>query len=1555
MALVPAVLLTACADEGPRKAETLGQARSAAFVNGDFESDTAGNPPASWTVTSFLNPNPMGVTLQTPQTLAGLNLNALTKTCNSNADCSIGGGAYGTCQAKVCSPSPKTVDVSNGMPAADPTLGATASLRVPRFGVHTVLVNQLGNASNVNSLSQTMTISASDVDTALDNKPHVRFVVAPILEDPGHNDNEQPYFYIQLTNVTTGAILYQNFNFSNQSGVPWQAITKSGTTYRYTDWQLIDISPATGLDVGNQVKLEIYGAGCSLGGHMGEVYVDGGIGASIPGIFVSGSAPATATDGSNLTYTLSYKNGSSGQTTGTTVDFTIPPNTTFQSINANGYICTGIPAIGAGTGTISCVVGKTVGAVTGVVAAGDTGSFTVTVKINPGFMGTVVEQLYDIKAASVSPLIGSKVVTQVTAPADLQVTLTDNDPNAYVTWGQAITYTATVTNAGPDAVTGATISNPVPTNLTGVTWTCTATGGATCPAASGNGAITATANIPSGGKLTYTINGTVVTGMGSGTLSDTFTATDPATNTDPAPANNSVNDTHAIKSINGVGCTTGTDCVSNVCDTDKKCGYDVPDGPCTQNNGSVVCRSGMCSVSGFCEPTGGCDVDADCSGNAAMPWCMEQTHICKALLPNGTLIPSDPGHNPVLNNKCSTAAGKLVCQSGVCDTGDDKCGFQNGDGPCTLATGPTVCRSGICSMTSGLCVPATGGCGADSDCGSDQWCDIAVFACAPKVLNGGVLPSDPGHKTPTINGTCSDAAAKVVCVSAACDENDNRCGYLNGDGSCDSTSAATVCRSGACDPDGKCGFANGDGPCVAGNGAPCRSGECSAHASVCVPVGGCAVDADCGASEWCNTDVFACTPKLPNGKPVPTVGKHTPPLTGTCDAASGAAVCASAVCDTHDNDCGYADGDGPCNLGNGPSVCRSGICGNNGTCSPAPSCTQDSDCKTATEYCDTGASKCAPKLPNGQPLPTVSGHTPTLDGTCSTTEAPVVCLSAVCDTDNACGYKNGDGPCTTATAGTVCRSSTCSPNGSVCIPSGGCAVDADCLGTEWCNTQSFTCAPKLVNGAPIPTVTGHTPGLTGICSSDVAKAVCFSAVCDTNDNDCGFANGDGPCTAQNGATVCRSGLCDATSGKCQAPKACTVDSDCDAASQYCNTPAKVCAPKLPNDAPIPVIPGHAPTVDGSCSDDSAKSVCLSGVCDQQDNRCGHAIGNGPCATDSGATVCRSGLCGTGALAGVCVECLTDAACTGTLTVCDPVKDACVQCTSAESTACQGATPICGKGLDTCAPCDGDFGGSTPDACSTSGNPHCFLTGPSAGQCGKCTTNDDCSGGTCDTSTGACVLGCLTDSDCDATHWCDADGAPGACQPKLENGKPLPSSPTSVKTCTDAVGKRVCASGACDKADDTCGFANGDGPCTDGTVCRSTVCDSADKKCGYANGDGPCTDGTQCRSDACDSKDQKCGYVVGDGPCDNDAECRTGTCDKVAKKCSNDNGTGGNGGGSSSSASSSSGTGGAKPVIDASGNGILCSARPGSSGGAEGLVLLGAMAAIYGARRRRNAA
>ena len=259
----------------------------------------------------------------------------------------------------------------------------------------------------------------------------------------------------------------------------------------------------------------------------------------------------------------------------------------------------------------------------------------------------------------------------------------------------------------------------------------------------------------------------------------------------------------------------------------------------------------------------GCALDSQCT---PAQFCDTATFDCVAKIPNGMAVPTIAGHTPALTGLCSTAVGAAVCVSGACDTKDDACGLLNGDGPCTSVDGGagvcrsgacdmdgacgyangdgpctpmnagTVCRSGACSED-GNCEPA-GGCGTDADCTGSTWCDESAGICKAKLANGQPVVDDPPHVNPTLDGTCTAAAAMLVCASAVCDTKDNDCGYANGDGPCTPADAGTVCRSGACSVNG-----------------------------TCEPMGGCNVNGDCpsAAAPDCNQTTHTCQGTLDAG------------------------------------------------------------------------------------------------------------------------------------------------------------------------------------------------------------------------------------------------------------------------------------------------------------------------------------------------------------------------------------------------------------------------------------------------------------------------------------------------------------------------------------------------------------------------------------------------------------------------------------------------------------------------------------------------------------------
>lgn len=394
--------------------------------------------------------------------------------------------------------------------------------------------------------------------------------------------------------------------------------------------------------------------------------------------------------------------------------------------------------------------------------------------------------------------------------------------------------------------------------------------------------------------------------------------------------------------------------------------------------------------------TANCTSDSNCSSSAR--W-------CNALLPETQCVDKTANGELIPGGACSAALATRACASGVCFEADNRCGLPNGE----VATSESVCRSGMIG-SDGKCGLLNGeGAGSAAQCrsgvlGADELCGLpnGVSAASASECRSSVLGADGQCGLP--NG---ESATNVGACRSALLGSNGRCGLVNGQAGCTVATAAVSCQSASCDSDGACGFANGAGACTTANSATiCRSGLCSA-AGTCVAAGACASDADC-AGAWCNLGTATCSPKLPNERPIPTDATHTNPvLNGLCTPAAAALTCASGVCDTSDNTCGFTDGAGSCTSSNASTVCRSGRCKASGVCgsdvSPvdagasadAGSGTGDAGRVTTDAGIRTDAGNgggtgdaATPSVDAGAPGNTVDAQTPTEDGGSSCAMTP---------------------------------------------------------------------------------------------------------------------------------------------------------------------------------------------------------------------------------------------------------------------------------------------------------------------------------------------------------------------------------------------------------------------------------------------------------------------------------------------------------------------------------------------------------------------------------------
>lgn len=222
------------------------------------------------------------------------------------------------------------------------------------------------------------------------------------------------------------------------------------------------------------------------------------------------TAATSAPSGSTYTYTITVSNAGPNGATNVVMTDTLPAQLTFQSITTPaGFTCT-TPAVGS-TGTITCN-GAT-------LANGASASFTLTVRSN-ATNGTVINNA-SVSAATMDSNSGGDSAGApgvVLGPAVADVSITKVTPSNSAPTGSTITYTITVSNAGPSPATGVVVNDTLPTGLQLVSATPSqGTCNATNPVSCNLGALNVGAN------ATVTIQALVT--ATSGTISNTASVT----------------------------------------------------------------------------------------------------------------------------------------------------------------------------------------------------------------------------------------------------------------------------------------------------------------------------------------------------------------------------------------------------------------------------------------------------------------------------------------------------------------------------------------------------------------------------------------------------------------------------------------------------------------------------------------------------------------------------------------------------------------------------------------------------------------------------------------------------------------------------------------------------------------------------------------------------------------------------------------------------------------------------------------------------------------------
>lgn len=256
-------------------------------------------------------------------------------------------------------------------------------------------------------------------------------------------------------------------------------------------------------------------------------------------VSVTDSPDPVSPDG-NITYTVTV--GNSGPDTAPSVTLNAFGSNNLRFVSASvpaGWNCT-LPSAGAQTAGFSCTL-------PGGMVSGDSDVLTFVLQADDALIGNADTNIlfgFSVNSTITDPDNTDNSETEGTAydVANANLGVTASDAPDPVAAGSNITYTGSVTNAGPDTATSVTLTIPLSTGV--LFQSITGPSGFACatPAAGANGTVTCTiASFPSAANEAFTLVTQVNPSLNNGPdgiIQQQFTIT--SNTNDPTPANNSL-------------------------------------------------------------------------------------------------------------------------------------------------------------------------------------------------------------------------------------------------------------------------------------------------------------------------------------------------------------------------------------------------------------------------------------------------------------------------------------------------------------------------------------------------------------------------------------------------------------------------------------------------------------------------------------------------------------------------------------------------------------------------------------------------------------------------------------------------------------------------------------------------------------------------------------------------------------------------------------------------------------------------------------------------------
>ncbi|HEX4110635.1 MAG TPA: hypothetical protein VHX88_21075 [Solirubrobacteraceae bacterium] len=228
---------------------------------------------------------------------------------------------------------------------------------------------------------------------------------------------------------------------------------------------------------------------------------------------ITKTGPASVSPSGAITWTLGVHNYGPGQSSGYTVTDAVPASVTGVASSSPG--CT--------------VTGNSVVCVEGPLGDGDDAPPITITGTAPATHASSIQNTATVTGNEMDPTPGNDTATSTTTTppaADVSIVKTASPSPAVP--GQSATYTLTVSNAGPDAASGVSVTDALPAGLTSIS--------ASAGCSDAGGTVTCTdASLASGASTIFTITAAIASSV-TGGIANTATVT--STTPDPNPGNN---------------------------------------------------------------------------------------------------------------------------------------------------------------------------------------------------------------------------------------------------------------------------------------------------------------------------------------------------------------------------------------------------------------------------------------------------------------------------------------------------------------------------------------------------------------------------------------------------------------------------------------------------------------------------------------------------------------------------------------------------------------------------------------------------------------------------------------------------------------------------------------------------------------------------------------------------------------------------------------------------------------------------------------------------------